>query len=354
MKRKICVLYFMMICFLTVFSQNDTIEIAYTLDDEVPEAFGLFSNEDILEISLQFDIREYTRKRSKDEYLDAVLTYYGMAEGPVVKEMRLKSRGEFRHGFCSFPPIKLNFKKTAFDRPDLENLRSVKLVTHCQSGYSEYLLKEYLIYKLYNVLTDYSFRVRLLGIKYIDTGRKNKISENYGFIIEPLDFLAERTGTVPVSSEKLSQQNVLPEMMDRMAIFNYMIGNTDWSVPGQHNCKVLVKPGLNSSSLAMIVPYDFDYTGLVNASYAVPYEPLGLESVRDRLYQGVCRSEEDLLHVLKEFSDKKDAFYRTINEFPYLKERSRKEMIHYLDSFYKNFDDPGKIVNQLLRTCKDL
>ena len=102
-----------------------------------------------------------------------------------------------------------------------------------------YLFKEYLIYKLYNVLTDYSFRVRLASVDYISTYQKNKVIRSYGFFIEPIELLAERIQAVPVESPALNQKNIIPEMMDRVAIFNYMIGNTDWSVPGQHNCKVL-------------------------------------------------------------------------------------------------------------------
>ena len=215
------------------------------------------------------------------------------------------------------------------------------------------VFKEYLIYKLYNVLTDSSFRVRLLRINYINTFKKSKPIRSYAFFIEPLDLMAERINSVPVEVLTLSQKNIVPEMMDRMAIFNYMIGNTDWSVPGQHNCKVLASLRTDRSDLGMIVPYDFDYSGLVNATYAVPAEGLGIESVRQRIYLGACRSEEVYLNALKEFANKKESFYKVIREFPYLDERTKKDMVRYLDEFYSGFDKKTSIVYNLLNQCKN-
>ena len=332
-------------------SQNDSID-SYSVNDTLAD-FGLFTRDDILELSLRFDITQYKRKKPKDEYLDAVLTYHISKTDSINKNIRLKSRGQFRNGYCDFPPIALNFKKTEFKMGDLNKLEKMKLVTHCQSGNEDILFKEYLIYKLYNVLTDSSFRVRLLRINYINTFKQSKPIRSYAFFIEPLDLLAERTNSVPVEVLTLSQKNIVPEMMDRVAIFNYMIGNTDWSVPGQHNCKVLASLRTDRSDLGMIVPYDFDYSGLVNATYAVPAEGLGIESVRQRIYLGTCRSEEVYLNALKEFADKKESFYKVVREFPYLDERTKKDMVRYLDEFYSGFDKKTSIVYNLLNQCKN-
>ena len=332
-------------------SQNDSID-SYSVNDTLAD-FGLFTRDDILELSLRFDITQYKRKKPKDEYLDAVLTYHISKTDSINKNIRLKSRGQFRNGYCDFPPIALNFKKTEFKMGDLNKLEKMKLVTHCQSGNEDIVFKEYLIYKLYNVLTDSSFRVRLLKINYINTFKQSKPIRSYAFFIEPLDLLAERTNSVPVEVLTLSQKNIVPEMMDRMAIFNYMIGNTDWSVPGQHNCKVLASLRTDRSDLGMIVPYDFDYSGLVNATYAVPAEGLGIESVRQRIYLGTCRSEEVYLNTLKEFANKKESFYKVVREFPYLDERTKKDMVRYLDEFYSGFDKKTSIVYNLLNQCKN-
>lgn len=332
------------------FSQNDTIN-PYAATDTLNKDFGLFSNDDILDLTLRFDITHYTRNKSKDEYMDALLTYHITKNDSINKEIKVKSRGVFRNQYCQFPPLSLNFKKTEFSKTDLGKIGKIKLVTHCESGNEEYLFKEYLIYKLYNVLTDNSFKVRLIKITYINTYKKSKPISSYAFLIEPIEFLAERTNTTPLDMTRLDQKNILPEMMDRFAIFNYMIGNTDWSVPGQHNCKVMARKSMDRPELGMIVPYDFDYSGLVNAYYAVPRESLGLKSVLERRYLGICRSEEIFINALKEFTDKKEAFYKVINEFPFLNASSKKVMINYLDSFYNQFDRRNSIVADMLAGC---
>jgi hypothetical protein len=336
---------------LSASGQTDTLFNQLEVSDTLQQDFGLFTNNEVLNLSLRFDITNYKRKKPKEEYMDAILTYHINDKDSINKKIRLKSRGEMRNGYCDFPPIRLNFSKADFQKPDIRKIDKIKLVTHCNYGNEENLFKEYLIYKLYNVLTDTSFRVRLVKMEYINTHKESKPINTYAFFIEPIEMLAERTNSVEVPSVNLTQKKIYPEMMDRVGIFNYMIGNTDWSVPGLHNVKVLSKLNFDSSGLGMIVPYDFDYSGLVNADYAVPYEGLGLKSVTERRYVGICRSEEVFIQDLQEFKEKKDEFYKVINEFPLLKERTKKEMTDYLDSFFSGFDKRMSVVNDILSGC---
>ena len=203
------------------------------------------------------------------------------------------------------------------------------------------------------LLLTISFRVRLAKIDYISSTGKGKTISSYGFMIEPLDILAERIKAVPVESPALTQKNIIPEMMDRVAIFNYMIGNTDWSVPGQHNCKVLSVNNFSQPGLGTIVPYDFDYSGLVDASYAVPAEGSGIERVTQRRFLGMCRNDETFINALKEFTDKKSEFYRIINEFPYLDNKEKKLMTGYLDEFYLSTEKINGIINIFTNECKE-
>jgi hypothetical protein len=345
-----------MLSFLTVlpaYCQRDTIDSPLTAADTLKTDFGLFTRDDVLNLSLRFDVVQYTRKKPKEEYLNATLTYHINEKDSINKEIRLKSRGEMRNGYCDFPPIRMNFKNAGFKKTDLSKIGKIKMVTHCQYGNEENLFKEYLIYKLYNALTDTSFRVRLVKIDYINNNpkRKRKPVETYSFLIEPVEMMAARIKAVPVESENLSQKNILPSLMNRIAIFNYMVGNTDWSVPNQHNVKVLSGNNPLYPSLGVLVPYDFDYSGLVNAEYAIPYEGLGIKSVRERKYVGICRDKETYIKALKEFVDKKDDFHRVINQFPLLAERVKKQMIDYLDEFYSGIDKNYSVVDDILNGC---
>jgi len=337
----------------SAYGQKDTIDSPLAASDTLKTDFGLFTNDEVLNLSLRFDIVQYTRKKPKEEYMNATLTYHLNKNDSVNKQIRIKSRGEMRNGYCDFPPIRLNFKDAGFQKGDLKKIGKMKMVTHCKYGNEENLFKEYLIYKLYNVLTDTSFRVRLVKVDYINNNpdKKRKPLETYSFFIEPIEMLAARVKSVPIESTTLSQKNILPTMMDRVAIFNYMIGNTDWSVPNQHNCKILSAFNPQYAGLGILVPYDFDYSGLVDADYAIPFEGLGIKSVKERRYVGICRSEETYKNELKVFLEKKEAFYKVIREFPMLAERTKKEMLEYLDSFYSGFDNRYSIVEDILSGC---
>jgi hypothetical protein len=334
-----------------LFSQNDTIENSLTVFDTLSQDFGLFASDDLLHLSLRFDVREYMRKKPKDEYLKATLTYHINENDSINKEIRIKSRGGFRNGYCDFPPLSLNFSKSDSSETDQNKIEKIKAVTHCKYGNESYLFKEYLIYKLYNILTNYSFRVRLARIDYISTDKKSKTISTYCFLIEPFSSLAKRTNSIPVNSTTLSQRNIIPELMNRVTIFNYMIGNTDWAVTYQHNCHILTGGSPDKQGLGIPVPYDFDYSGLVDAHYATPAEPLGLESVRERRYLGLCRTKDEYLNALREFTDKKADFYKAINDFPLLNEKSRNSMIRYLDEFYVNIDKSNTIIYKFQDEC---
>jgi hypothetical protein len=338
---------------LPAFSQNDSIDTRYAVADTLGDNIRLFDSNELLEISLRFDITYFKKKKPVEEYLDAILTYHTSEKDSVNKEIKVRSRGESRLSICDFPPLLLNFKMNDSTGGEFNSINKLKMVTYCKAGNEESILKEYLIYKLYNALTDNSYRVRLLRVNYINTSKESKPVRTFAFVIEPTEVLAKRLNSVEVTSTNLTQKNIKPEMMDRVAIFNYMIGNTDWAVPSNHNILILAQGNADRPNLGMIVPFDFDFSGLVNTDYAAPAEGLGIESVRDRIYIGICRSEEVFLNALQEFSNKKEEFYKVIEEFPYLGERSKKSMISYLDGFFIGFDKRNSIVNSLLNNCKN-
>jgi hypothetical protein len=307
----------------------------------------LFGSDELLEINLKFDITEYRWKKSDTEYLDAVLSY--SYKGDSIREnLKLRSRGIFRRNYCEMPPIMLNFKKS--QKGVFAYLDKMKMVTECPQGNQEYLLREYLTYKLYNTLTNNSFRVRLVKVNYINTAKKGKTFTEYAFFIEPEELLATRMNATEMKV-KLTQKQVKPEMMDRMAIFNYMIGNTDWSVPIGHNIKLFAEHTSDRRNLAIIVPYDFDFSGLVNTNYSAPFDGLKITSVRQRLYLGICRPKESFMKAFGEFETKKQDLLDVVNKFPYLHDRSKKDMTGYLESFYKDLSKPESLAKVILGEC---
>jgi hypothetical protein len=338
---------------LPVYGQVVPNDSTFAIADSQDFKMGLFDNDELFKIFLRFDITYYMKKKPVEENLDAVLTYYISDNDSINKNIKLRARGNFRRTFCAFPPLRLNFRINDSDNEVFGGIDKLKLVPHCKIGFETYILKEYLIYRLYNALTDNSLRVRLLEINYINTHKKKKPIKEYGFAIEPIELYEKRTGTFENVSTTLTQKNIMKDVMDRLAIFQYMIGNTDWSVPNLHNIQVFSKFDSRYPISGVAVPYDFDYCGLVDAPYALPFEELPIQSVRDRLYLGICRDEEVILKAVQEFVEKKDEFYGIINGFPYLSVKTKKQMISYLNGFYGKLDKRNTLVYDMLKSCKD-
>jgi hypothetical protein len=165
--------------------------------------------------------------------------------------------------------------------------------------------------------------------------------------------LAARTNCTQIKSGALNQKSIVPKIMDRLAIFNYMIGNYDWSIPGQHNVIVLKSLSFDPYGLGIAIPHDFDWTGLVNASYAIPAETVGTDNVRQRIFLGVCRSKEVYEKDLDLFSEKKEEFNRIINEFPYVNIQAKKDMTGYLNGFFDMLvGKRDRILDNVLNYCK--
>jgi hypothetical protein len=326
------------------------------IPDSSKKSSRLFEDDNLIEITLRFDLSSYFKTKLRKNYLTANLTLNSGKTDSINKDIRLRTRGVFRNQYCFYPPIELNLNKVQFGYTDLNRISKIKLVTPCMwnKENEDYVLKEYLAYKLFSVLTDTSFRVRLLKVNYIDTKNKRKPTTQYGFFIEPVNMLTARTNSIQIKSRTLNQKSIVPYVMDRLAIFNYMIGNYDWAVPVQHNVLIIKPLVYEVLGRGIAIPYDFDWTGLVNADYAVPAENVGTQNVRERIFLGVCRSEETYKKDLQMFLKKKEEFYKVINEFPYLSQGAKKDMINYLNGFFDNLEGRRDfILETLMNSCKN-
>jgi len=341
------------------FNQVDSTEVKSQKEKKPKKILPLFDSDDPLNVTLRFNLTQFLKKKEKAESLDGVLTIYFSKTDSIDKNVIIKHRGIWRHENCDFPPIQINFKKSIYVYSDSGKIKKMKLVTHCQTSplYDEYVLREFLVYKLYSVLTDSSFRVRLLKVTYLDTEKNRKPVRQYGIFIEPVNILALRTNSAVIKLTKLSQRSIIPEVMARLAIFNYMVANWDWSIPGQHNVVVIKPLTLENAQFGVAVPFDFDLTGVVNAEYAITSPELGLQNIRERLFQGMCYNKEVYQEALNEFILKKDKFYSVINEFPLLNQRSKKDIISFLDSFFDQLNKQKNIdilIYDFMENCKKL
>ncbi len=336
--------------------QTDTLTEHSLLEpvvDTVPD-INIFDDDEPLNITLKYDITSFMRTKSKQEYFDAIFQIHYNENQTITKNIRLKARGNFRRGECFFPPIYLNFKTDPFENNELEGIKKVKLVTHCSSSPKNevYILKEYLAYKIYNVLSEKSFRVRLCRIEYIDTGKKGKQYERFGFLIEPEELVAQRNESIIIDPTVIRKDNVVRVDADRVALFQYMIGNTDWRIKGGHNTKYI--KSLNQVTTRVIpVPYDFDFSGFVDTNYAIPQTWTSVKEVTEREYLGYCREiDDDYLNIINYFVINEENVFQVIENFKYLADKDKKILIKYIQGFYDEVDRPERFIQTLKSECR--
>ncbi len=319
----------------------------------LPDTLDFFHRSEPLKITLKSDFRNLTRRKMKNEYQEALLTFSIGDTIKVQQSLRIKPRGNYRLQNCDYAPIMLNFKKGEVPIKNLKNWNKIKLVNKCKEGghYQDYLLKEFLVYKLYNQLTEKSFQACLLHIDFVDTGRDDKVRTDYGFIIESGDAMEARTGLRYLDNRGVLPENTDPYHAAELALFQYMIGNSDWSIKGKHNVKLLAGQDLANKEL-FAVPYDFDYCGFVNAVYAIPPDFLPIKSVTDRIYRSYCSSEEEFNQAFEKFRAKKDDFYATVHNFTPLEEKERDKIIRFLDGFYEVINNPKLVKATIMKECR--
>lgn len=329
------VLFFSLLFVLVFVPRNATGQAGEVFCDSAQ--FAIFETDEPLEMILTFDIRAVRRDVGDErDYHPASLIYFEPSGKQVAMRMRVRTRGHFRRDpqNCNFPPLRLRFRKKERKNTIFELHKKLKLVTHCASKrrkYKQYVIREYLVYKTLNILTEKSLKVRLAEITYIDEQGRYSEMKNFGFLIERKSKMAERIGGETIKPKGLPQDATNYDFMTFLCVFQYFIGNTDWSVPEPHNIFfVSVDEGLPPYA----IPYDFDWCGVVNAEYARPSPVLGTESVRERVFRGHKRTEAEYEPIVKLFNEKKAEIYGLYENCPYLSKASKRHIIRYFDDFY--------------------
>lgn len=321
--------------------------------DNIKDTFDLFNTDEIMHVRILSDFRNLIKRKYQDEYQPAVLETTLFDTITLRRGLKIKARGNYRRKTCSFPPIKLNFPKKQAIFSQIQEFDKIKLVGNCRAGalYDQYLIQEYYVYKMYNLLTPFSYRVRLLRVEYIDTSGKKKPRDNYAFIIEPTDQMALRLNAKEFDRKGISNHRVDRNTATIMGLFQLLVGNTDWSIPGMHNIKLL-RVADAKYSMPVAVPYDFDYCGIVDAQYATPHEILPIEEVTERFYMGSCREIEEYEEAFKIFHEKRSEFEALFADSPYLIKGGKSKPLRYIDGFYRIIDSKSGVNSVILRNCK--
>jgi hypothetical protein len=324
---------------------------------EAGAAAPLFDAHTIVDVSIQAPLKTLARKRPDEEYLDGTFSYSESDGSERSFDLKLRTRGRYRRqrSTCPFPPVRLNFPKKAVEGSLLDGQDKLKLVTHCHTrrdSYEQLVLREYLAYRILQTLTDKSFGARLLRITWVDT-EGDEPFVRYGFVIEDDDDIGPRIGLQKLKSNGLSYSEVDPGQTNLINVFQFLIGNTDYSLvrgPAGDDCCHNSVP-FKAAGPVFPIPYDFDFSGLVDAPYAEPNPQFRIRSVTTRVYRGRCFNNERLADTLALFEDKKAEIYGLVADLSGLDARNRKAVTDYLDDFYEIAADPKKVEKEMTREC---
>lgn len=333
-----CTILLLIIPFIQGYSHSF---ISHYQDTTVVKS-GLFDSDDYLEIRIIMDFDSLLNDSSENPiYRHARVSYKNEDSSWVSLDAQIRVRGHFRKQSenCNFPPFKIRFDKQNRTNTIFDNTRELKMVTHCQSGipvYDQYVIQEYLIYRLYEVLSDIHYKTRLLKVTYIDRNNPGLTLNKFAFFIEDPDILEER-----LNGHMVNVQTVIPDNIDWnhyaiISFFQYMIINTDWSLPIMHNIDLI---SLDYFKPPIPIPFDFDWSGLINIPYKVPTAAGMQTRIPERVYKGPCLSSREAKRLKKLFQDKKSELFNIYIGCPYLDNDINIETLNKLQLFFQILED---------------
>lgn len=315
-------------------------------------AAPLFNTDSVLDVTLTGPIGSlFENKEDRTE-----LPFELQADG-LTHYIEVRLRGHSRLERCAFPPLRLNFRENLGMQTVFGGQDKLKLVTHCRNldrGEQD-LLEEYVAYRIFNVISDKSYRVRLLRINYEDTDEKlnEKASPRYGFLIEPGSQLAERIGANQVELQGIPKQRYDREHAALVFVFQYLIANTDWGYVKAIDEKTCCHNGdlFEIDKQILFVPYDFDLAGLINAQYAFPDSSLHIDKVTQRLYRGLCMDREFLKAALQRINTRRSEILLVVQNVPGISEKNIGGATKFLNRFFKKAEREEELLHSFERHC---
>ncbi len=300
--------------------------------------FELFSSEGYTEFELTYSFAELERLKKTDEYLKGILEFKDKNKAVQTWEMELKARGRYRRRICEFPPLKIKFDKDNLKDSGFRKDNDMKLVTHCVDDYTgkENVLREYLAYQLYQLHSPHYFRTQLVRVTYKDSESNQKI-KGVGILLEDNETVEKRLDAKECENcFSLPKDTFYQDNLHITGLFQYMISNSDWSITMARNVEMLQ---CKKNQQFYVIPYDFDFSGLVNASYALPNMDFNQKSIRDRVFLGLYDDPDELKPFGAFFLSKKEKVLDLVNNFKELPAFSRRDIAEFLESFYASLED---------------
>jgi hypothetical protein len=312
----------------------------------------LFEEQTPIKLTLVTDVIAIQNDKSEDpEYIKGMLIYHVSTYEFETFDMKVKARGKTRRltELCDFPPLKFNFKKNNTKNTIFEGQDKLKFVSQCRQDeiFKDFLYEEYLLYKTYNVLTENSYRTRLVEIVIKDKQLRVDPIVMSGFLIEDDELFEKRTESKKFNEVVYSQDSCEAQSLDVLSMFQYMIGNTDWYINTKHNIDIFQK----KDGTLIPVPYDFDFAGVINMPYAMPSKEIPIRRVTQRYFKGSCRELEAYESAISLFNSKQQEIYNLYNSFTYVEKPVIRKSIRYYNKFYKILNDPSLVESSFYQAC---
>jgi hypothetical protein len=315
----------------------------------------LFVANDPIHVVIQAPLSGITHNREGKDTVPGSLTDPSGQALPISLALRGITRRTAE--ICDFPPLRVDFTAPPAATSVFAGQRRLKLVTHCRNAasFQQYVLLEYSAYRMYNLLSPKSFRVRLANIDYRD-GSGRLIVSRVGFFIEDLGDVARRNGLKETrAGERFPVPYLSPPDAGRYALFQHMISNHDWSMhagpPGEdccHNAKLI---GPLASGSVVPIPYDFDFSGFVHTPYATTPGELNITDVRQRFYRGYCIHNAGAAAAAAQMRASRPQLLATLESTPGLEPSTEQKAAAYLDQFFTQIatdEGIGKLLNRCL------
>lgn len=315
----------------------------------------LFASDDKIHITIQAPLTTLIRDRQSEATISGTLTEPSGQSLPISLQLRGITRRTSE--VCDFPPLRVEFTTPPPSTSLFAGQKKLKLVTHCKNsaGFQQYVLLEYSVYRLYNLLTPKSFRARLADVDYKDADGRPIISR-VGFFLEDLSDAAHRNGMKQAHGpERVPLADLSASDGARYALFQYMIGNHDWSMRagpvGKDCCHNAELIGPLAPGQTIPIPYDFDFSGYVDTPYALPPAELNLDNVRERLYRGYCVHNGEAAAVASQMRAAQPQMLAVLTQVPGLDAHSQAKAAGYLNSFFATISSDASLNSKVLRTC---
>jgi hypothetical protein len=322
-------------------------------------ASGLFDETAEMSIVLEFPVRRMLRDRELREELPATLHYQGADGRRHSVPLKVRPRGHTRLALCDFPPLRLEFDPAHTADTPFAGEKGLKLVTQCRLDrrYRDYVRLEQRIYRAWGLLTPVAFRTRLLSVSYVDPTERMTPLSGPAFLIEDVDDVARRNGLRKRRVPALMPADVEPAQVALFELFQFMIGNTDWSVhlptDGDEDCchNGRVLGPRDGTGKFVVVPYDFDQSGIIDAEYAAVSPNVGVRRVRQRIYRGLCSRNAHVPAAIERFLELQPQLEQLF-EGDGLGDWSARRAGSYLQAFFEILEDPAEVQRRIYDDCR--